>query len=352
MKIYSKAILTVAMLVCALSCTPKRTVPEGSKHKIWTISMNEICKEWDGQWQGIMVASDGNCYFSSSTHSKSLGAGLHKFDPRTYKHTVLSDDITDVCGESDLPGHPQQGKIHSDIQECDGWLYFCTHLSNYWKEGIEAYPGAHILGYEMATGKFRDFGIPMSGYSIYSAIGVDPVSKKIYAFMTPFKPEDKENDGCHLFSIDIASGEMKDLGLVVKGKGCAFYFFIDDGGNVWFSLKKRGYASYDDDHGNLYVYRPSTAKLDTLQNVLPMGELIDGTRTTAKQDTQRSWTWLTPLPGRKKCLFIMGPFGGGDERAWIFDPSKDIESGEADSQDRPQLFPDCSCRGQALFRPV
>lgn len=322
-------LLACVILLAAFSCKPGNEVPEGSLHKVWTYSMNKICKEWDGQWQGIMVASDGNCYFSSSTHSKSHGAGLHKFDPRTYEVSVLSDDMTEVCGESNLPGRPQQGKIHSDIQECDGWLYFCTHLSNYWKEGIEAYPGAHILGYEMATGRFRDFGIPIPGYSIYSAIAVDPKAKKIYAFMTPFKEEDKANGGCYLYSIDIASGQMENLGMVVKGKGCSFYFYIDDNGNVWFSLKKRGYAHYPDDHGNLYVYRPSTSKIDTLQNVLPMGRLIDGTRTSAKQDTERSWTWLTPIQDRKKCLFIMGPFGGGDERAWIFDPTKDIESGEA-----------------------
>ena len=329
MNIKTFAFIVGMMLFPAMSCVRQNAAPEGSQKKVWTISMNKICKEWDGQWQGIMVASDGNCYFGSSTHSKSHGAGFHKFDPKTYQLTVLAEDMTEICGESDLPEHPQQGKIHSDIQECDGWLYFCTHLSNYWKEGIAAYPGAHIVGYEMATGKFRDFGIPMPGYSIYAAIAVDPKAKKIYAFMTPFRPEDKENDGCHLYSIDIPTGEMKDLGMVVKGKGCSFYFFVDDGGNVWFSLKKKGYAHYPDDHGNLYVYRPSTDKLDTLQNVLPMGQLIDGTRVSELQDTERSWTWLTPLPGRKKCLFIMGPFGGGDERAWIFDPSKDIYSGEA-----------------------
>lgn len=329
MKTKISVTIIVLSLLSLFSCEQKNTVPEGSKQKVWTYSMNEICKEWDGQWQGIMVASDGNCYFSSSTHSKSAGAGFHKFDPRTYEVTVLSDDMTEVCGELGLPGHPQQGKIHSDIQECDGWLYFCTHLSNYWKEGIQAYPGAHIIGYEMATGKFRDYGVPMPGYSIYAAIAVDKNAKKIYAFMTPFKPEDRANGGCHLYSIDIETGEMKDLGMVVKGKGCSFYFYIDDKGNVWFTLKKRGFASYDHDHGNLYVYRPSTEKIDTLHNVLPMGQLIDGTRTTEKQDTQRSWTWLTPIDGGKRCLFIMGPFGGGDERAWIFDPTKDIESGEA-----------------------
>ena len=76
------------MLLAMVSCGPK--APEGSEKKIWTYSMNQICKEWDGQWQGIKVASDGNCYFGSSTHSKSHGAGFHKFDPRTYEVTVLN----------------------------------------------------------------------------------------------------------------------------------------------------------------------------------------------------------------------------------------------------------------------
>ncbi|MBP5398204.1 MAG: hypothetical protein J6Y32_06235, partial [Bacteroidales bacterium] len=112
-----KKILTTlslgAMLILAASCGQKSSTPEGSRHKVWTFSMNKICKEWDGQWQGIMVASDGNCYFGSSTHSKSHGAGFHKFDPKTYELTVLAEDMTEICGESDIPGHPQQGKIHS-----------------------------------------------------------------------------------------------------------------------------------------------------------------------------------------------------------------------------------------------
>ena len=328
MNIKSLAIIIgTSVLALASCCGSKNVAPAGSEQKVWTYSMNQICKEWDGQWQGIKIASDGNCYFGSSTHSKSHGAGFHKFDPRTYEVTMLAEDMTEICGESDIPGFPQQGKIHSDIVEHDGWLYFCTHLSNYWKEGIDAYPGAHIIGYEMATGKFRDYGIPMPGYSIYAAIDVDPKYNKIYAFMTPFKKEDRKNDGCHLYSIDIESGEMKDLGLIVREKACAFYFYIDDNGNVWFTLKKRGMPKIAD-QGNLYVYRPSTGEIHTYENVLPMGQLIDGTRTTELQDTQRSWTWLTPIEGRKRCMFIFGPFGGGDERAWIFDPTKDIESGE------------------------
>ena len=318
------ALLTIS---CCNNAPAEQPDTEAMKNKVYSISMNKICKEWDGQWQGMAVASDGNCYFGSSTHAKSHGAGFHKFDPRTYRHTMLVEDMTYQCGEQDLPF--QQGKIHSPIVECDGWLYFCTHLSNYWKEGIEAYPGAHVFGYEMATGEFRDFGIVKERYSIYSAIAVDPVLKKLYVFSVPFVPELYKEDGCHLMSIDIATGEKKDCGKVVDGRlGASFWFFVDKDSNVWFTLWKRNYV-YENDFGNLYCYNPEADSIKVYDNVLPMGQLIDETPVSEARNEQRAWTWLSPFPGRDKCYFIQGTLGGGDERLWIFDPSKDIVSGEA-----------------------
>lgn len=321
-------------LTAFVSCIegPKKEVPadvnKGKEHKIYSISMNKICKEWDGQWQGITVASDGNCYFSSSTHSKSHGAGFHKFDPDTYEHTMIAEDMTIVCGEASTKS--QQGKIHSPIVENDGWLYFTTHLSNYWKEGIENYTGAHVLGYELSSGEIRDFGIVKPRYSIYSAIGVDPERKKLYVFVVPFLPELYESDGCHLYSIDIDTGEKEDLGLVVEGRRAAsFWFYVDNDGNVWFTLWKKHYE-YENDHGNLYVYRPDSGSIETYVDVLPKGKLIDGTPVEDEFNlSQRSWTWLSPLPDREKCYFTMGALGGGDERLWLFDPTKTIENGEA-----------------------
>ena len=318
-----------ALLICSCcNCKPaEKPDTEAMKNKVYSISMNKICKEWDGQWQGMAVASDGNCYFGSSTHAKSHGAGFHKFDPRTYKHTMIVEDMTYLCGEQDLPF--QQGKIHSPIVECDGWLYFCTHLSNYWKEGIEAYPGAHVFGYEMATGNFRDYGIVKPRYSIYSAIAVDPVLKKLYVFSVPFVPELYKEDGCHLMSIDMVTGEKKDCGKVVDGRlGASFWFFVDNNSNVWFTLWKRNYV-YENDFGNLYCYNPESDSITTYDNVLPKGQLIDGTPVSEARNEQRAWTWLSPFPGRDKCYFIQGTLGGGDERLWIFDPAKDIVSGEA-----------------------
>ena len=327
-----KGLILMALLPVMAACgqqSDQKQNTETAKDmpKVYSISMNEICKEWDGQWQGQTVASDGCCYFGSSTHSKSHGAGFHKFDPATYEHTMIAEDMTLVCGEQDTPS--QQGKIHSPIVEADGWLYFCTHLSNYWDEGIANYTGAHVFGYELATGQFRDYGIVKPRYSIYSAIGVDPQRKKIYAFLVPFLPELYENDGCHLYSIDMESGEKEDLGMVVEGrKAAAFWFFIDNNGKVWFTLWKRNYE-YVNDRGNLYCYDPEKGAIETYNDVLPKGQLIDGTPVNDFQLTQRAWTWLSPLKDNTKCYFTMGALGGGDERLWLFDPSKDIVSGEA-----------------------
>ena len=257
------------------------------------------------------------CYFIQGT----LGGGderLWIFDP--------SKDI--VSGEAFEPV-AYIGSSYFETAVGGDRLYFCTHLSNYWKEGIEAYPGAHVFGYEMATGTFRDFGIVKERYSIYSAIAVDPVLKKLYVFSVPFVPELYKSDGCHLMSIDIATGEKKDCGKVVDGRlGASFWFFVDKDSNVWFTLWKRNY-SYENDFGNLYCYNPEADSITTFDNVLPKGELIDGTPVSETRNEQRAWTWLSPFPGRDKCYFIQGTLGGGDERLWIFDPSKDIVSGEA-----------------------
>ena len=178
-----------------------------------SISLNKIVKYFDGQWQGMTTASDGACYFGSSTHSPLHGSSFLKFDPTNEKVSVLAEDMTEVCSE-DLAKTPPQGKIHSPIVECDGWLYFTTHLSNYWEEAINKYTGAHIIGYELSSGRFRDFGIVRKRFTIYSAINVDKVNKKLYVFVVPWDKYNVEHDGSHLYQIDIKTGEKIDLGTV------------------------------------------------------------------------------------------------------------------------------------------
>jgi len=317
-------ILNLAFALSVISCNAQ----PAKDLKVESISMNKICKEWDGQWQGITVASDGNCYFSTSTHSRSHGAGFHRYNPATGEHTVLAEDLTIVCGEGD--SQTQQGKVHSPIVEHKGWLYFSTHLSNYWPEGIASYTGAHIMGYEMATGKFRDLGIPKARYSHYSAVNIDRERDVLYVFVSPFLNELIENDGSHLYSVDIKTGEAKDLGMVTDGvRGSCFWFFVDQSGNCWFNLWKV-HGDTKNDKGNMYCYRPESGEIVTYEDVIPKGELVDGTPITDPEKLEsRAWTWAMALPGNEKCLFTMGHLGGGDERLWIFDPSKNIEKGKA-----------------------
>jgi len=294
-----------------------------------SIALNKFVKYFDGQWQGITTASDGACYFGASTHSPQHGSSFFKFEPSTNKLTVLAEDMTQICGE-DLTKTPPQGKIHSPIVEFEGWLYYTTHLSNYWDEAMDRYTGAHVLGYELSTGNFRDFGVVHPRYTIYSAINVDTINRKLYVFAVPFARADVEKDGSHLHQIDIETGGNVDLGLVgQKQQSCTYYFFIDEAGNCWFTLWKNHWPlSWD--HGDLYKFDAKAKAIKLYKNVLPSGKLApDGAPAPAKLNTERSWSWLATLPGNRKCLFTTGCFGGGDERLWIFDPEKNIEKGEA-----------------------
>ncbi len=294
-----------------------------------SFALNKLVKYFDGQWQGMIAASDGACYFGSSTHSPLHGSSFFKFEPETGKLAMLADDMTRICGED--PGKaPPQGKIHSPIVEHDGWLYFTTHLSNYWEPAINQYSGAHVIGYELESGKFRDFGVVRRGYSIYSAINVDPGSRKLYVFVVPFAAGDVARDGSHLFQVDIETGEKVDLGLVgQKERSATYWFFIDDRGDCWFTLWKNHWPlSWD--HGDLYRFDSAARKIKCYKDVLPLGRLApDGAPAPEKLKVERSWSWAEALPGNQRCLFTTGQLGGGDERLWIFDPRKNIETGEA-----------------------
>ena len=296
----------------------------------YSIALNEIEQDYDGQWQGIAVSSDGNCYFGCSTHSHRHGAGFYRFNPHTRELTTLAEDMTLSCGE-DPTKTPPQGKIHSPIVECDGWLYFTTHLANYWDEAKDAYPGAHVLGYELASGRFRDFGIVRTRFTIYSSINVDPDRKKLYVHSVPMAEEDKANDGCHIYRIDIPTGDMQDLGKVVqKGWGASFWFYIDHKGNCWFTEWRKQGVFPEGGQGNLFCVVADTDRIERFDGVLPRCALWpDGELLPEEHQLDRSWSWAEALPGSERCLFVMGHASGEDERLWIFDPSNDIHSGEA-----------------------
>src|SRR4029453_5686522 len=150
---------------------PKATAQ--TNQMVQTFALNDYKRELDGQWQGIRLASDGNVYFASSSHSAHHGASFFKYDTTSGQVTELVHEITDICGE-DVQTNPQ-GKIHSDVVEANGWLYMATHFAAE-KPGVyKTWTGSHALGYELKTGKWRYFGVIRPGFTAYAAIGVDPV---------------------------------------------------------------------------------------------------------------------------------------------------------------------------------
>jgi len=287
--------------------------------RVASYKLNDFKPQLDGQWQGIAVASDGNVYFASSTHSAHHGAAFFKYDPRTRKVTLLCKDITTVCGED--PEKTPQPKIHSAIVEAHGWLYFATHFSGGGPGAAERYPGAHIVGYELAAGKFRDLGVVRKNFTIYSGIGVDPKRKCLYAFCTPITAAGAANgEGSHMYRIAIASGAKQDLGMVRPGTwGHCFWLFVDRRGDVWFTV--------GDTNGALMRIRGASGKIERFDNALPplLSWSKDQVDPDARRQAARWWRWAQPLPDGDRCVFAMA--GGG--ALWTFDSTRDVASGAA-----------------------
>lgn len=219
----------------------------------------------DGQWQGVRLASDGRVYFFGGSHRAGVSAPFFRYDPRRNAVETLAPDMTRICGE-DAARTPAQGKVHSDILEHEGWLYFGTHLSDYTPEGCAAYTGGHLVGYHMATGRFRDYGVIHHNYSNYSAIGLDAPRRRIYFYATPFGA----GDGPHLHRIEIDNGENRDLGLVAPrtrrsaksaehGQLCQ-HLFVDERGDCWFT---------PEGERALFVARGDTGRIERHDWALP-----------------------------------------------------------------------------------
>lgn len=284
-----------------------------------SIPLNKISPYYDGQWQGIVAASDGACYFGSSSHTMAHGGGLFRFDPSTKQFDVLTDDLTKLVGD-DITKNTPQGKCHNPIIEIDGTLYLTTHLAAYWKDVLDKYAGSYFLSYNMKEKKWTNYGIIKPRFSTYSAIEVDAKRGKAYAMVVPFAPMDTA-EGNHLYQIDLKTKQKRDLGRLSHGKA-AFWFYLDDKGKVWSSVWRGTNA--------LQCYDPETDKITTYENAFPEPKIAPDGKPVEKVSHQSlCWTWAKAIDGGKRCLFTMGDYGGGDERLWIFDPHKNISTKEA-----------------------
>jgi hypothetical protein len=290
-----------------------KPAPPGQQ-PVQTFALNKFKRELDGQWQGIRLASDGNVYFASSSHSAHHGAAFFKYDPRTNQVTELVHDITEICGE-DVQANPQ-GKIHSDIVEANGWLYMATHFAAE-KPGVyKTWTGSHALGYELATGKWRDFGVMLPGHTCYSAVGVDAARNYLYVFLTG----QAAGQSAYMYRIHTGTGEKTPLGKLSPPTDGGYdytshWMFVDKRGDVWFALKNHG--------GDLFQIHGDTGKIETHADALPpLVRWDSNARDSDSAQSSRSIAWMRPLDGDRALLTLFKDGG----MLYEFDSTKPMAS--------------------------
>jgi hypothetical protein len=215
-------------------------------------------------YNGLSPASDGRIYYVLSTESYEVGARMFLFDPATQKVRQLGD-LTEACGEKGLKTIPQ-GKSHVWFVECGGKLHFATHIGSYSiidgmekmgipPPGYKPYPGGHLLAYDLATGKFEDFGIAPHREGILT-MTMDTQRGRIYGLTWP--------SGI-FFRYDLAKREMKNLGPVAEqgenGKGPTYRTLC----RAMVVDPDEGCAYFTDSTGTIHRYRHDRDALEPVQ---------------------------------------------------------------------------------------
>ncbi len=191
------AVLALAGTALGGEANPlKPTVPDGSGYqgkKIVAKTYNSGFALGHDSYNAMGTGSDGKIYYVLSSENIDQGAKMFSFDPKTQQIKEIGD-LTEACGEKGGKAIPQ-GKSHVNFVESDGKLYFGTHVGVYsivdGKEtmgippvGYTAYPGGHLLAYDLKSGKFEDFGIAPGKEGILT-FNMDKARRRLFAITWP-----------------------------------------------------------------------------------------------------------------------------------------------------------------------
>lgn len=215
-------------------------------------------------YNAVSTGSDGKIYYVLSSESIDVGAQMFRFDPRTRKIEHLGD-VTQACGELGTKSIPQ-GKSHVNFVESKGKLYFATHVGVYSMvdgmekmgippAGYKAYPGGHLLAYDMKSGIFEDLGIAPEREGILT-MNMDTHRGRIFGLTWP---------SGSFFRYDLSTRQFKDFGKMCAqgedGKGSTYRtvcrsICVDSAtGRAWFTTSE----------GVFMVYDPARDQVQTIQ---------------------------------------------------------------------------------------
>lgn len=214
-------------------------------------------------YNGMGTGSNGCIYYVLSTEPHNIGGRMFVYDPKTKKAKLVAD-LTEACGEKGK-NTVVQGKSHVNFVEANGKLYFATHIGYYSNvDGMEkmgippagwkAYPGGHLLAYDMKKGTFEDLAMAPDGEGVIT-FNMDTKRGRMFAITWP---------AGQFFRFDMATKNMKNFGKQCRegenGKGAAY-------STVCRSIAvdpEDGSAYYSTGDGEIYRYRADTDNIEKI----------------------------------------------------------------------------------------
>lgn len=243
-------------------------------------------------WSALYIASNGKLYVGLCTHADA--ANVYEFDPATEKMRHLAN-LTIISQERGR-GIWTNGKIHVQMQELDGYVYFGSMSEDNGPPAIDAssYRGPYWYRIEMKTGKVEQLSHINSFWGLVGQT-MDKERRLIYGLA--------ENG--HLYRYRIDEDWTEDLGRVDNWDICRT-IFADDEGNVYGSFPPGRIWKYDVGKDRVFDLKHTT---------LP---IINQSRTMANPmlDRKVQWRIVEWDPVERVAYGIVG----GSNLLFRFDP--------------------------------
>jgi len=226
--LYLQSWPSLAALILLTGCTQAPAPapqPSTAPGRLTARTFNSGFPESHDTYNGMGAASNGKIYYVLSTESIDVGAQMYSFDPATGK-IDRHGDLNDACGEGGKK-MISQGKSHVNFVEHNNKLYFASHIGYYSiidgmekpgvpPAGYKPYPGGHFLAFDMASGKFEDFGLAPRREGIIT-MNMDTGRGRLYGITWPTG---------RFLRFDMAKKDLKDFGPISldgeNGKGARY----------------------------------------------------------------------------------------------------------------------------------
>ncbi len=253
-------------------------------------------KKWpflDGQWEGSLYASDGNVYFSVSTHDKTKHAQVFRFLPDEKKIEHLAD-LGKVTGHTDLDV-PTQDKIHSRMFESGKYIY-CGTTGGHATYKIP-HPGGYWIRINKKTGNVKSLGRSVTRDGLIT-VGYDRKRNLLYGHTN--------QDG--LFSVfDPETTNERILGFPWHGsdkewpRALTLMVPPGHGGTVY---------GFRPPHSSVWEYDPATGKIRTLDVTMPVPDDVKNGGDEIQKEWRNHAGMMTRWNEEDQCIYFIRSFDG------------------------------------------